>query len=278
MSKFVGSMLKVFKREKKSQSSLEERSSSSKKGRKAVLDADSFVFMPGDTGGGDLYWGEIINDDNFPISQRHDSRRKTHIGMDSSSGLQEVNLIIRTRSEVPEKDEKILLNGKVLNRRYSGTLVNAKKSAEDDGPVIRDYAFLLTGRERMSQDLSGRCVYDRLIRAPLQPANSSSHSQQRRMTIVADSQSRDDRERCSLKKTDLKANNAPTKCAGDGRHLSIPNEWTGKPKVQQRPASMQTVDSHNYSDLEWARSVVGSEYALPPDAISWELNLEGMNR
>lgn len=275
MSKFVDSMMKVFKREKKSQSSVGEGSPRSRRGRKAVLDADSFVFMPGDSNG-DLYWGEIINDDNFPSTQRQASRRKTV--MSSSSGLQEVNLIIRNRSELSEKDEKMLLNGNLFNRRYSGTLVKAKKAADDDGPVIRDYAFLLSSRERMSQDLSGRYVYDRLIRAPLNPAKSSSPSQQRRMTIVADSQSRDDRERCSLiKNTDLKAKNAPAKCARDGRLLSVPDARTGMPTGHHRPASIQTVGSHNYSDLEWARSIGGSEYAFPADAISWELNIEGMN-
>lgn len=271
MSKIVGSMLKVFKR-KKSRGSLEESAPGSRKSRTSVLDAESFVFLPGDGGGGsDVYWGEIINDESFPASQRRDARRRTQIGLDSDSGMQEVNLVIRTRSEVSEKDEKFLLNGKVYNRRYSGTLVNAKKGQDDDGPVIRDYAFLLTNREQSSKD---RYVYDRLIRAPLQPANSS-QSQPKRLTIVTDGRSKGNKEKCSLRKTDLAA---PSKPPVDATHLKVANHYTGRPDrpgKKGRPVSLQTAEGHNYSDLEWVGTIAGSEYAFPPDAISWELNLEG---
>ncbi len=237
------------------------------------MDGESFVFLPGDAGvRGDreMYWGEIINDESFPASQRRDARRRTHIGLESDKGMQEVNLVIRTRSEVTEKDEKILLNGKVYNRRYSGSLMNAKKGMEDEdgGPVIRDYAFLLTNNnEKAPRD---RYMYDRLVRAPLQP-NSSHSSQPRRMTIVTttDNQSEDDRERCSLRKTDL---TAKLKGPVDSARLQVANQNTGK--QQGRPFSLQT-DAHNYSDLEWFGTIAGSEYAFPPDAVSWELRLEG---
>lgn len=265
MSK-LASMMKVFKREKKNQSSVEGSSSRSKKGRRSVLDRDSFVFMPGDSGAGGPYWGEIINDDSFPNSQRQDSRRKTLL-IDPDSGLQEVNLVIRTRLEASEKDDQILLNGKIFRRHSETTLPEQPgegKGADDDVPVLRDYAFLLSNKEH--QDIPRRYVYDRLIRAPLQSANPL--SQQKRMTLVADSRTREDLERYFMRK-DLQANNASTKYAGDG--WSVPDEHAERSMGKQRPASMYSSHS-SYSGLEWTHSK-----AFPADAVSWELNLEGMN-
>ena len=267
MSKIV-SMLKAFKREKKGSGSFDESLPGSRKSRN-VLEAESFVFLPGnaggEVGGKEMYWGKIINDESFPASQRRDARRRTHIGLDSDNGVQEVNLVIRTRSDAAE-DEKFMMNGRIYNRRYSGTLVNAKTNVEDDGPVIRDYAFLLTNNTSNEKSSRDRYVYDRLIRAPLQPANSG-QSQPRRLTIVTDGQSsnKGDKERCSLRKADLAD---LTRVPADGSHLQVPSHVTGK------PASLQVTDRHNYSDLEWV-GTLGSEYALPPDAVSWELNLEG---
>ena len=295
MSK-IASMLKVFKREKKSQGSVEGGSSRSIKSR-SILDADSFVFMPGDSGAGDNYWGEIINDDIFRNSLSRDSRPKSDLGLDSCEGLQEVNLVIRTHIDASDKDEKIFINGNIFNRRYSETPGESRKPADADSPVLRDYAFLLSTKER--NDIPGRYAYDRLIRAPLQSAGSLSHSQQRRMTLVADSQSRDDQDRFYIQK-DMKANNAPSKYARDGLStrsrddrekcfmkmdlkanngppkyardgLRVPDEqicWSlGKP----RPASMYSGHS-SYAGLEWDCSK-----ALPDNAVNWELNLEGMN-
>jgi len=273
MSKIV-SMLKAFKREKKGSGSFDEAVPGSRKSRN-VLEAESFVFLPGnaggEVGGKEMYWGEIINDDSFPASQRRDARRRTHIGLNSSdNGVQEVNLFIRTRSDAADED-KCLLNGKVYNRRYSGTLVNAKKNVDDDGPVIRDYAFLLTNNNTSSDKSSrDRYVYDRLIRTPLQPANSG-QSQPRRLAIVTDSRSSNvgDKERCSLRKADL---TELSRVPEDGPHLQVPSRVTGK--LSGRPVSLQ-MNRHNYSDLEWVGTLERSEYALPPDAVSWELNLEG---
>ena len=256
-------MFKVFQRDKKSQNSVEGGSPQSRKGRRGVAEADSFVFMPGDSG--DNYWGKIINDDSFPNSQRFANRRKTHIGLDSSSGHQGVNVVIRTHLNTSDNDEKILLNGQVPNRRYSGTLVKGYtgnfKKAGDGEPVIRDYASLLSAaRER--KDTQGRCAYDRLVRTPLQPADS----RQKRMTLVADSQLRDDTGRCLI---DVKGSNAHSSYDRDEVEQI---EWTGWPSKQRRPASVAC--SHRYSGVEWAPSTSGQ--AQPADAINWELNLGGM--
>ena len=287
-------MLKVFKREKKAP---EKDSSKSRRSQRSVLDADSFIFMPGDTQS--QYWGEILNDDNFPTSQlRDNSRRKTHIGLvqsGDSGGVQEVNLIISP--DVQEKDGNLVLNGKVFNRRLSGTLVKARKSTDEveDGPIIRDYAFLLTGRDRLSQELSGRYVYDRLVRSPLQPrhptvtvkqpSNSPKPSFQwkypsegRKSPLLTDQRKKDDKvdlgyvsgPRSSTPSKDrnfLRVDHGQYTCSVRDRLQQREREH----KLQhKRPLSGQTVDSQAYSNLELSHSVMGSEYAMPTDALSWE--------
>ncbi len=299
MPKLVDSMLKVFKREKKG---LQKDSSKSRRSERSVLDADSFIFMPGDTQS--QYWGDILNDDNFPISQlRDNSRRKTHIGLvhDSgqSDGVQEVNLIISP--DVQEKDGNLVLNGKVFNRRLSGTLVKARKSTDEveDGPVIRDYAFLLTARERLSQELSGRYVYDRLIRSPMQPRHPTVTAKQpsnpkpsfqwkypssegRKSPLLTDRRKNEEKTdlgyvsgpRTSTPSKDgnfLRVDRAPFTCTVRDRvQQSEREQYKAHHKTAPRPLSGQTIDSQAYSNLELTRSLMGSEYAMPTDALSWE--------
>lgn len=291
MPKFVDSMLKVFKREKKGHRGLDKARSRS---NRPVLDADSFIFMPGDSES--QYWGKILNDENFTSVE--DSRRKTHIGFvqsGESNGLQEVNLII-SPSVQEKKDEDFILNGKVFNRRLSGTLVKARKSTDEveDGPVIRDYAFLLTARERLSQELSDRYVYDRLIRPPMKPKPSNppapaAHQWQypregKKPPLLSDRRW-NDKDEVVLRRTVPSKTSTPSKndklLRVDHSHFTCTVRDTQNKReadflrVGQRPLSGQTFDSQGYSNLELSHSIMGSEYAMPADAINWELNIEG---
>ena len=285
MPKIVESMLKAFKREKIGREK-SKSSSGSKRGKKSVLDADSFVFMPGDGGG--QYWGEILNDENFPVPQMggRDSRRKTHIGFvdsDESNGIQEVNLIIRanTNNTDQEKDDSTIMNGKVYNRRYSGTLVKANKCTDenDDGPVLRDYAFLLTARERKSQDLSGRYVYDRLIRSPLQPRHPPPPPPP---STKSPSQWQYPRERKNSADFKIMSTTEQDRVQ-PGPKCSTPTRLRSDDVLREDHGHLtcnvykheSLKGTHNYSDLEPPRSVNGSGYAMPADALNWELNLEG---
>lgn len=278
MSRLVDSMLKVFKREKKGRKG---DPSKAKKRNKSVLEADSFVFVSGATES--QYWGRILNDDHFPTQlEELGSRRNTHIGLvqsDESNGLQEVNLIISP--SIQDENEGLVLNTKVFNRRLSGTLVKARKSTDEveDGPVIRDYAFLLSARERLSQELSGRYVYDRLIRSPLlsnqprlwkYPAGGgksppeSKHKEEKEKAkdeLIS-------RLTCPLTSTPAKEKHLlrvdhgfPMCNIRDAQSSRGDNSLKG---VELRPNS-------EYSNLDLKRSTMGSEYAMPTDAIlNWE--------
>ena len=285
----IGEMFRVFKREKKSQRGLDKnhsRPKTSKRDNRSVLDADSFIFMPGGAEThGQFCW------ESFPFSQLQEveSRRKTHIGLVQSqetNGLQEVNLFLSP--ELQEKDGNLV---KVFNRRLSGTLVKARKSVDDlveDEPVIRDYAFLLSTRERLSQELSGRYVYDRLVRPPLQPRNTPQQqkpSQQswkypagtdgKKSPLLTDHRKRGDKDEVVLRRTAprsstpvkdnslLKVNRGQLTCNVRDTHDRRDH------RSLKRPLSGLTVDS-GYSNLEFSQSVLGSEYAMPFDAINWD--------
>lgn len=287
MSKLVDSMLKVFKREKRPNNRQERRP---RRGKSSVLDADSFVFMPGDSG--EQYWGDILNDENFPISQfageDPGSRRKTHLGFvqsDDSTGLQEVNLII-SHSAVEKEKEDLLLNGKVFNRRLSGTLVKASTATDEveDGAVIRDYAFLLSTRDRLSQELSSCYVYDRLVRSPLHSVNTQSKELEGKMKA---SPLTERRRKISEKRDLLKS--LPTSSISlqenlirsNHGHLTCSVREERDRSVQIRPVhlSKQALDSQGYSNLDLLKSTThsaaGSEYATPADAIKWEISVKG---
>lgn len=294
-------MLKVFKREKKGPRGMDKEQPRSRKGNRSVLDADSFIFMPGGTES--QYWGDVLNDDNFPRSQQlaedKNLRRKTHIGFvqsDESNGVQEVNLIISP--SVQEKDGDLVMNGKVFNRRLSGTLVKANMATDEveDGPVIRDYAFLLSARERLSQELSSRYVYDRLVRPPLRsqksssPSETSAHQWQypergsggKKSPPFAESRRRMNSDDEVIVRVTAPDSSSPT--ARDDRFLRVERGQTTCPVRDlqncrlrehkclrvQRPLSGQTLDSQGYSNLEMTRSAGGSEYAMPADALHWE--------
>lgn len=288
-------MFKIFRREKKGQRGLDKNPSRPRRDNRSVLDADSFIFMPGGTES--QYWGDMMNDENSPFSHHlgdMESRRKTHIGLVQSqetNGLQEVNLIISPN--VQEKDANLVLNGEVFNRRLSGTLVKARKSADfmDDEPVIRDYAFLLSARERLSQELSSRYVYDRLVRSPLQPRKSTQPRKEqhlsppqphwkypdntgkegRKSPLLTDRRKKTDKDEVVLRRTGP-TSSTPLKDllrVNRGQLTCSVRETQDKRKSLKRPLSGRTVDS-GYSNLEFSQSVTGSEYAMPFDAINWE--------
>ncbi len=299
MPKLVDSMFKVFRREKKGQKGMDKNPPRSKRANKSVLDADSFIFVSGGTES--QYWGELMNNENFPFSQLGDavaSRRKTHIGLvqsGESNGMQEVNLIISP--DVSEKDGNLVLNGKLFNRRLSGTLVKASKSdLMDDEPVLRDYAFLLSARERLSQEFSGRYVtYDRLVRSPLLSARKKSlptkTSQQQsnpqwnypsgNKDEIKSPRSRDLRSNDDMSEVVLRRTGPTSSTPVKDSHLLGVNrdqltcsvrdaQNRREQKSLKRPLSGNTVDSQGYSNLEFTRSVAGSEYAMPQDAINWQ--------
>lgn len=309
MPKLVDSMLKVFKREKKGPRVLDKKNSRLRGDNRSVLDAD-FIFMPGNTES--QFWGEILNDENYPLSQlREDTqdRRKTHIGMVSSDVMpSEVKVIISP--SVQEKDDNLILNGKLFNRRLSGTLVKARKSdLVEDEPVIRDYAFLLSARERLSQEITGRYVYDRLVRPPLQTKDSLKHSTKpapmhardpqatlspqwsypgdntgaRESPLAKDRRMSYDKDEVVLRRPSgnlssaapskdsvlLGVNRGQLTCnvRGDTQqsrkgHSSL--------RVGQRSPVVDSSDSQAYSNLDFSHSVVGSEYAMPADALDWK--------
>lgn len=286
-------MFKVFRREKKGQRGLDKNRPKAKRDNRSVLDADSFVFMaPGGTES-QYYW------ESFPFSQLEEmeSRRKTHIGLVQSQetkGLQDVNIIISPNLQ--EKDGTLLLNGKVFDRRLSGTLVKASKSADEDEPVIRDYAFLLSARERLSQELSGnsRCVYDRLIRSPLQPRNapqqqkpqqqktqqlfpqwkypdSTGGTEGRKSPLLTDHRKRAEKDEVVLRRTGPRTS-TPTK---DSNLLGVnrgqltcnvrDTQIRREHRSLKRHPSGGTVDN-GYSNLDFSQWVG----AAPSNAINWE--------
>ncbi len=305
MPKLVDSMLKVFKRDKDREKS--------KRYRKSQMDADSFVFVPGDGGG--QFWGEVLNNDNFPAPgsqlENGGSRRNTLMGgimQSDGSGSQDVSIIFR--SNAAQKEQQSLMNGKLFNRRLSGTLVKARKSTDEveDGPLIRDYAFLLSNRERMSGDVSDRYVYDRLIRSPLRRQDSNpppsvpapappghwnySSREKRKSSPLFNLQTQSNQERVHPQTAGRSGPRTSTPTAttgsGGGRDSSLrvdqgyytSSTRDDKNKRRSREIRQKTTtprQSHGYSDLEPAScSIAGSEYALPPDALNWDTHSKGM--
>ena len=270
------------------------------KRRKSVLDADSFVFLPGDKAAN--YWGQILNDENFPVSQLSADysvraaemrRRKTHVGGlrrsdDSSSGVQEVN-VIRPRAktsgsklQVPGVGEggSPLHNGLVYNRRLSGSLVKRTSNTDEveDSALIHDYAFCVSERDRWSQDLSGRYVYDKLIRPP--PSTNRTSTPKANSPVQWKYPS-DEAPRGSMqsprnrRKQDSPKNSrqesprnsshvrSQSVFVGDNREKSAPHEYL-------RSSSRITLVSHGYCDLEPPTPGRSPEYSMPMDCIDWE--------
>ena len=269
------------------------RREKSSKRRKSVLDADSFVFLPGDKAAN--YWGQILNDENFPISQLSADyssraaemrRRKTHVGgglrrstEDSNNGVQEVN-VIRPRAKTTVNHLQVPGggggggggnpqhgNGLVYNRRFSGSLVKRKSTDEvEDISLIHDYAFCVSERDRWSQDLSDQYIYDKLIRPP--PPNQTSTPVKNHSPVhwkypsnEAPSKKESPRNR---EKSQQHARSQSVFIISErkGRHFAARSE------EQLRSSSRQTLASHGYCDLE--PPTPRSEYSMPADSVDWE--------
>lgn len=314
MPKIVQSMLKALGRQpsKAKLDNIDTNSGTSSSGgsggsrrekptkrRKSVLDADSFVFLPGDKAAN--YWGQILNDENFPLSQLSADysvraaemrRRKTHVGgglrragTEDSNGVQEVS-VIRPRAkttvnhlQVPGAGDgggsPVHGNGLVYNRRFSGSLVKRKSTDEvEDAALIHDYAFCVSERDRWSQDLSDQYIYDKLIRPPPPPPSSANP---RTSTPVRNDSppvqwSYPPNRAPSKKKESPKVKGKSSQQHARSQSVFIIDEKKrnrfAKNEEQLRSASRQTLASHGYCDLE--PPTPRSEYSMPADSVDWE--------
>ena len=316
MPKIVQSMLKALGRQpsKAKLDNLDNNSGTSSSGgsggsgsrrekatkrRKSVLDADSFVFLPGDKAAN--YWGQILNDENFPISQlsvdystraAEMRRRKTHLGglrrggTEDSNGVQEVN-VIRPRAkttvdhlQVPpvvgqgggDGGSPVHGNGLVYNRRFSGSLVKRKSTDEvEDAALIHDYAFCVSERDRWSQDLSDpRYIYDKLIRPPPSSSNRTSTPVRNDSPPVQWNYPASNALLGDSKKESPKAREKSQHVRSQSVFIIDERKKNRfvKSEEQARSSSRQTLASHGYCDLE--PSISRSEYSMPPDSVDWE--------
>ena len=233
MSKIVTSMLRVFgvHRNPKEGGGID----SARKTRKSILDADSFVFMPGEDG---KYWGDMVTSRHgegvpVPISHfagdysAHRRRRAKTAAHGGESARREAR-----RKVMSSADDALIFGDVNISRRLSGTLVKAGKTVTDE---VEDSGGILLeseNRERWSPDLSGRYVYDRLLRVPTStPTQSKSNSQ-------------NEREREIEKETGQ-------------RKVVDPDERSLVFQVR--------CDTSGYCDL-----VPLSEYYSPADAVDWD--------
>ena len=245
-----------------------KRSGRGGKSRKSMLDADSFVFLPGEKV--DLYWGAVLNDQNYPISDlaadystaravftRRQTVGNSHLtrSEESSSGVQNVQVLRPRANTNAIAASSSLKNGNVFSRRLSGTLVKGKKppvtDEVEDGSLLVDCGLCVSDRERWSQDLSGKYVYNRIY----SPKRTSTPDNDRGVT-------------------QLHHHETPH------RHsfLHSPPAEQAAPPAKRRPSKpikrgdsrKNTVSevSHSYFDLE--PEVLNSEYDLPWDSVDWE--------
>lgn len=126
----------------------------------------------------------------------------------------------------------MLFGGMKLSRRLSGTLVRAGKTLTDE---VED-SSILEHRERWSPDLSGRYVYDRLLRVPTKSQRQPKEGYQRREKEREEKQQRQSKR--------------------------------AEPEPERRSLMFEIrseASGHTYTDL-----IPLSEYAMPADAIDWE--------
>ncbi len=259
--KFVTSMISLFAKKSKQQDDKHmkvKRVKPTRSGRKTLLDADSFVFLPGEKV--DLYWGAVLNDQNYPISDLAAdystaraifTRRQTvsHLTQSEESGVQRVQVLrprANTQAAIHIPEDSRLKTGNVFSRRLSGTLVRGKKSIieVEDSSLLEDYAVDISDRERWSQDLSGKYVYDRVYSPNHVPNRTSTPRQET-----------------------------------PHRHSflhSPPAEQAPPPPLHRSPKQDKKKDveiksvsvaSHSCFDLE---SRLNSEYDLPWDSVDWD--------
>ncbi len=260
--KFVESMISFFAKKSKQH---DEKHLSVKRAQPArsqsrgansgrsILDADSFVFLPAEKV--DLYWGAVLNDQNYPISDLAAdystaraifTRRQTvgHLTQSEESGLQAVQVLrprANTQASRPEGISSVK-TGNLFSRRLSGTLVKGNKvtdEVQEDSKLV-DHALCVSDRERWSEDLSGHCEYDHVY--------SPTHRPNLTSTPVQDTPHRHSF-----------LHSPPTEQAAS------PVER--RPQKQGKTKSVSVV-SHSYFDLEPGR--LNSEYDLPWESVDWD--------
>ncbi len=263
--KFVTSMISFFakKSTKDDDKHLKvKRVKPTRSGRKTLLDADSFVFLPGDSEKVDLYWGAVLNDQNYPISDLAAdystaraifTRRQTvhHLTQSEESGVQRVQVLrprANTQAILPRfiPEDSRLKTGNVFSRRLSGTLVRGKKSIVEveDSSLLEECAVDLSDRERWSQDLSGKYVYDRVYSPNHIPnrASTPNHETPHRHSFL---------------------HSPPAEQAPPPPKHNTPKQ-DKKKDIGNKTVS---VASHSCFDLE---SKLNSEYDLPWDSVDWD--------
>lgn len=175
MSKFVDSVFNFLgRRTSKDQSTDPAVTKRSRGGRRAVLKADSFVFLPGEcTSNGEYLWGEVIT--------------PRTVGVPLSSHSDDYSAL--TTSDRRKNVQSVLIDGsgKVLGRRLSGSFVSKAVKGHKNLDEVEDgslEAFLKefeaegelgeqyhtydraeTWSEKAADD--DRYIYDRLIHLPL---------------------------------------------------------------------------------------------------------------
>ena len=268
--KFVSSMISFFSKKSKQENNDNhlsvKRANPARSGRgrsrKSMLDADSFVFLPGEKV--DLYWGAVLNDQNYPISDlaadystaRAVFTRRQTVGSkltrSEESGVQTVQVLRPRASTNAVSAGSSMKNGSVFSRRLSGTLVKGKKPTDEveDGSLV-DFGLCVSDRERWSQDLSGKYVYDRIY----SPKHTSTPDNDRAVTLPQNDET--PHRHSFLHSPPAKQVTPPTK-----RRPSQPIKKGDSRKKKVSEAS------HNYFDLE--PMVLSSEYDLPWDSVDWE--------
>lgn len=281
--KFVTSMLNFFGRKTKEEDeshlgvkASSKRQNATRKNRRSMLDADSFVFLPGEKV--DLYWGAVLNDQNYPISalaadystaRAVMGRRQTissNLTRSDESGTQNVK-VLRPRAQTNAFPENSLLkSGDPVSRRLSGTLVKCRMSTDEvgDGSILLDYGLCVSDRERWSQDLSGRYVYDRLFYPPNQSGHPKHTSTPDNDKAVHSKQTNTEtpNRHSFVQSPPVVEISPPSK-----RRLAQSqdkNVFVGRPTS----AKANSMAGHSYFELESNR--MGSEYDLPWDSVDWE--------
>ena len=227
MSKIVESVLNLFNVQRR------PKSKSRRRDRRSMLEADSFVYLPGDN---ENYWGDLLNGE--PISAL-------------AAEYSEQSEMRRRAKTAVSSDETVLRNGKMV-RRLSGTLVSLK--ARRSLTEVGDGSLQVpeTDWRPRSQDLTGRYVYDRLL---FPPKRNSQLSQQARYSP-----------RHSPRHSQhLQPGHSQPEQKHNGR-LKRRSGLKDKHRSDQRFEIRCSDTMHSYCEVEVSHS---SEYAVPVDAIDW---------
>lgn len=195
MSKFVDSVISFLGRRSSKDQAAEPAVTRRPRGdRKAVLKADSFVFLPGECSNGSYLWGEVITPRTVGVPLSSHS--------DDYSSLRRKNV------------QSVLIDGnsgKVLGRRLSGSFVckavkgcNNLDEVEDEsleaflkefeaeGELEEQYYHTYDHAERRTEKATedDRYIYDRLIHLPQSTPGPPASRERRQVREEAERKSR----------------------------------------------------------------------------------------